>query len=89
MGAGSFAAYEASYKEIKGTTKGVIPGSALADEGTTAAAPPRAAGVLHEPVSGDTEMVEIHIRRLDRRVGENARTARNSLHIIHNTLHVP
>jgi heat shock protein HtpX len=41
MGAGSFAAYEASYKEIKGTNKGVIPGSALADEGGGIEAPPR------------------------------------------------
>jgi heat shock protein HtpX len=41
MGAGSFAAYEASYKEIKGTTKGVIPGSALAEDGSTTQAPRR------------------------------------------------
>ena len=37
MGAGSFAAYDRSYREIKGTKKGVIPGSALKEDGTGAA----------------------------------------------------
>ncbi len=41
MSGGSFADYDRSYKEVKGAKNGVIPGSALADDGAGIEAPPR------------------------------------------------
>jgi len=41
MGAGSFADYDRSYMKVKGAKKGVIPGSALNEDGAEAAAPTR------------------------------------------------